>query len=692
MPIDFSTRLATTTSRTLPLVALLATSAAVTLLWPRPGGSLLERLGPTAAGLLLAWQIAIVLLILGAAAVGQAGLPRLPLLLPVGFGLVFLEAGSWFVLLALGRSLSREHLRFLIREAPRLFFVTTAGEIATGVGLLLGSLLTALLVLRIGPRIFGARPAHRWYLSLTVTALAFVAVGHPILSASTAPIRSRRPFLPETMGAAYRIHLSGHGLWLTQLLLPGPGLSLDAELVEEAQDAATGAPRQPPSLASPSMATPRPVLLVKIDSLRWDELAQTGGPPETMPHLSRLADEGVLFDRCYAPSAETAYSFPALMTAQYPLRRPYRDYHDDTSYPHLGLPDVLARVGYVSAFFTADAAAWQSMHRLIRPMAWDEYVEIFESQEALQRREGWWARVPADAEQRLREGPDAYDRLAVDFLLAWLEEPPDRPWFAVLDLIWPHYPYRWPAGSPPPFVPHDPERLTTFLHYPESITPVMRNAYRNALHATDAELDRAIRQLRSRHPDLLIVVTSDHGEAFRETGRVTHATDLEEAQIRLPLLFVAPGLSPALRPDACSLIDVNPTILGLLGLPPHPAMQGFDLFDEGLPTPRPIYATMQSPLARQDAVIFDSYKLVADRGALVERLYDLQADPWGKHNLADEHPEVLSALRQDLTRFRRSQLGYYAHRARDFNPPRYPEFAGGRWKRTHSEARPGESD
>lgn len=124
---------------------------------------------------------------------------------------------------------------------------------------------------------------------------------------------------------------------------------------------------------------------------------------------------------------------------------------------------------------------------------------------------------------------------------------------------------------------------------------VVENRFDNALRYVDEQIGRLVAHLRrsGELDDTLIVVVSDHGEAFHEHELVTHARSLYDTEVRTPLVFHWPArLPPEVRDAPVSHVDVLPSILALVGVPPHPAHQGTSLFPpepgEGLP-PRPVH-------------------------------------------------------------------------------------------------------
>ena len=91
------------------------------------------------------------------------------------------------------------------------------------------------------------------------------------------------------------------------------------------------------------------------------------------------------------------------------------------------------------------------------------------------------------------------------------------------------------------------------------------NDFRNATHYVDSLVGRILQELDSLGlmDRTIVVVTSDHGEEFNDNGGRYwgHGSNYTKYQIRVPLVFYAPGRSPRqLRQVTCH-IDVPPTLL-----------------------------------------------------------------------------------------------------------------------------------
>lgn len=77
----------------------------------------------------------------------------------------------------------------------------------------------------------------------------------------------------------------------------------------------------------------------------------------------------------------------------------------------------------------------------------------------------------------------------------------------------------------------------------------------------------------------LVIVMSDHGEEFFEHGKLGHGRTLYEEVLNVPFLMVWPGQLQAgsTYDELAGLVDVIPTILGLLGIKSPNGIQGLNL-------------------------------------------------------------------------------------------------------------------
>jgi hypothetical protein len=365
-------------------------------------------------------------------------------------------------------------------------------------------------------------------------------------------------------------------------------------------------------------AAGRNVVIVHLESTAARHLLPWGGTRDPMPNLTRLAGDGLLFENAYTAYPETIRSFFAVSCATWPaLDTPPERYE---GVPAPALATVLAGRGYRTGLFHSGRFDYLGMRSVLRGRGFE---------------------VLRDAGDigGVHESSFGIDEpSAVRSLLAWLDErPPGRPFLATYLPIAGHHPYETPAAGP----------------FAEG-TDVDR--YHNALHYADEALGGLLDGLRRRglERDTLFVILGDHGEAFGEhPGNVGHTLALYEENVRVPLLFAAPGLwhTPLRTSKTASLVDVAPTVLDLLGLPEPAMWQGRSLLD---PSPGlALFGTDYSLglLGLRDGRWKCIHELDADRTSL----FDLDADAAEQADLAEALPDRAAAYRDHLRRWAASQ-------------------------------------
>jgi arylsulfatase A-like enzyme len=161
-----------------------------------------------------------------------------------------------------------------------------------------------------------------------------------------------------------------------------------------------------------------------------------------------------------------------------------------------------------------------------------------------------------------------------------------------------------------------------------------------------------------------IILTSDHGEAFKEHGMIRHGFELWEELVRVPFIVHVPGAEPHRVKVRRSIIDVVPTIMDLYKLEP-PSGEGADFISgQSLladvlqppghePEPRIVFVDMSAGPnnAERQAFIEGDHKLIASNGRPLG-LYDLKSDPGEKQDLKKDK-ELLEKTTERFKAFRR---------------------------------------
>ena len=164
---------------------------------------------------------------------------------------------------------------------------------------------------------------------------------------------------------------------------------------------------------------------------------------------------------------------------------------------------------------------------------------------------------------------------------------------------------------------------------------------------------------RGRWENTIVALTGDTGQAFGEHGFVAHANMIFDEVVRVPLMIKAPGLEPETDRRPAQHIDLPPTILDLLGLPPHPGLQGISLTNPDPGLSRYRYIMVQTPIAHQYGIIWKRFKLIYDMNYDRQMLLDRVSDPMETTHVGPVYPAIQKRLRDRLDTWRRLQLDYY---------------------------------
>ena len=107
-----------------------------------------------------------------------------------------------------------------------------------------------------------------------------------------------------------------------------------------------------------------------------------------------------------------------------------------------------------------------------------------------------------------------------------------------------------------------------------------KNFYYACVSYVDYQVGRIIQALKDKdmYDDTLILFSSDHGDMMGDYNAIGKRA-MVDASARVPFIVHYPGKEPAERYDACSLVDVAPTVLSYAGIPyDKDEFDGVDLF------------------------------------------------------------------------------------------------------------------
>ena len=411
------------------------------------------------------------------------------------------------------------------------------------------------------------------------------------------------------------------------------------------------------------------IVLITLDTVRADHLSAYGYARPTTPHLDSLSQKGVLFENAVAPSSWTLASHASIFTGVLPHQHGANQAAPLQPGP-LTVAMVLASRGYETAGFSNNIsygfAGWgmrqgfesydddssSFRHNLAKTIAGQDLIQPAYHQ----------AVAFDDFDRRTAEELN-------DDVRRWFERRSGRPYFLFINYYDAHLSYRAPKpfdhrfGHPSRAVIRE-TYLSRDGRLSRPLTPLEQSSliagYDNCLSYLDEQVGKLVSMVAmlSNLSNTIVVITSDHGEAFGEHGRYGHGWDLSREVLHVPLIIFGPGIPSGLRIRHLAQIrDLLATIVDLWG--GDPVAQRFSLRRFWTPGYVPDsfddmaiseFITV-SPEFRPALIslITSQWHFVRDSDGY-EELYDWERDPQEQHNLALDpaHATTIGRLRAEM--------------------------------------------
>jgi iduronate 2-sulfatase len=436
------------------------------------------------------------------------------------------------------------------------------------------------------------------------------------------------------------------------------------------------------------------VLLICVDDLR-PELACFGQSYIRSPNIDALAAAGRAFHRHYVQAPTCGASRYTLLTGQYGpadngalFARAKRMKQGDVD---ASLPKWFRQHGYTTVSVGKvshhpggrGGPDWDDPNEIEMPGAWNRHLHP----------SGPWQHPRgamhglAHGEIRIKasemdvfqsaEGDDSIypDGLTVDETLRQLQmlASDDRPFFLAVGIIRPHLPFGAPARYLEPYRgvqlpaiehPRKPLGKTTwhgsgeFMKYnrwgkdpnrDSKFADEVRRHYAACVTYADAQVGRIMQQVRAMGiaNNTIVVLWGDHGWHLGEHA-IWGKHALFEESLRSPLVIRYEGLpQPGESSEAIvETLDLYPTLCDLAGLPVPPFVTGTTLRPI-LENPRAAGHPAISYTRRARSIRTDRFRLIAHGDGHAE-LYDHHSDEGETVNVANDHPDVVNRLREQL--------------------------------------------
>lgn len=393
--------------------------------------------------------------------------------------------------------------------------------------------------------------------------------------------------------------------------------------VEPAPDStADAAVDAPPKGYQPSQYN---VVFILIDTLRPDHLGLHGYARDTSPNLDAWAKTAVVFDQATAHAPNTPRSVPSLFTGRYP-----------------------SRIQWINRF--AGFSSLKPENRMLFEMFSDAGYQTevlsqhwyFERAKGIKQGVKLWNNTGfmTIKKSNTQSAAPVITKRLVGRLDALSAEK--KPFFILA-----HY-----------FDAH-----SRYLNHKQGkiFGKKLMDKYDSEIAFVDHHLKTVFEALERNglYENTVVVVTADHGEAFREHGFYFHGRTVYQEEMRIPMLIRAPKLEPRRIDTRVGLVDLLPTLTGFVGIRPDAKLHGQSLvpmlMDDKALADRTLYLEQLAYPAYKKhivgAVDATGMKVIRNLTDNVTEIYDLVADPAEKTNLAAKPPAKAEALRKQLDQF-----------------------------------------
>ncbi len=431
--------------------------------------------------------------------------------------------------------------------------------------------------------------------------------------------------------------------------------------------------------SSPKKREKLNLIVLSVDTLRYDHLHFAGYERETSPRLDEFARESIHFANTFAPRGQTWPALTSVMTGLYPISHGVRHNGEMLRKDIPSLAGILRSQGYETGAFLTNFGEAPNRG--------------FQTKGSYQDK---------DKPHHL------WDDEAATQAINWLEERRDEsPFFMWLHLVSPHADYEPPepydtmfsTGYKGDVTGSKEDHMDAWVlgkkqPTQEEIDHII-SLYDGEVAFSDAVIGRVIDEVKRMGlwENSVVVFLSDHGEELMDhKNYMYHGCSIYDAVLKVPFLLRLPEdhLGGTKFDGVVSLVDVLPTVLHVLDSPVPHRVEGVNLIDVVENRSAPQEAVMSewaraqgNPRLGEDpgvikvpgkaakriyAIRTSQYKYIYNPANMspknhpfqkqkrpakglpyeLKELYDIKADPGETRNIASENREVSQQFEQQI--------------------------------------------
>ncbi len=360
------------------------------------------------------------------------------------------------------------------------------------------------------------------------------------------------------------------------------------------------------------------VVIVMAETLSFKHSSFNPDSEDTTPELKRLAQQGLLMTRAYSPVCQSIQAIYGVVCSDWADPNIVNIANTNPRIDCGEASQAFAAHGVKSGLFHAGNFGFSDKLALLGRRSYDVQLDAQSLLRTTTKDDGsTW--------DNSRWGID--DRAMVKGVLGFIDSlDKDQRFMALVIPISAHYPYTlWDKN-----VPQFPGTSQT-------------QRYLSTVFYLDRIIAELIAGLKARgiDDDTAIIIVGDHGESHSEQAHETPGKRVSyEVHAHVPMVLLHAGDIPPQTSDrVVSLMDVLPTALDVMGLPPDARHHGRSIFATDW-QPRRVFVAGQGDGAKLVGFVDNAFKFLVDVRTLHPQLYNLDTDPNELQNLAANEPAI----------------------------------------------------
>ncbi|MEG1011985.1 MAG: sulfatase-like hydrolase/transferase [Ruthenibacterium sp.] len=421
------------------------------------------------------------------------------------------------------------------------------------------------------------------------------------------------------------------------------------------------------------------IIFYFADQQRWDTMGCYGQKLNVTPNLDALAQKGTLFVNAYTCQPVCGPARACLQTGKYATQ--VGCYRNDIELPL----DVKTLASYYNenGYETAYVGKWHlasnkdkglcNGNKAVPQELRGGYKDYWMVADVLEATSHGYNGYVFDAENNRHDfigyRADCINNYAIDYLH---QRKTEKPFFLFISQIEPHHQndharFEGPDGSKGDFKDYEvPGDLAgTGGNWRENYPD-----YLGQCHSLDANVGRLIDTLKAQGEwdNTILIYTADHGSHFC-TRNKEYKRSCHDGCTHIPMIISGPGFEGGNRvEELVSLLDIPATLLDCAGIAVPADFQRGSLkklvHGDRKGWPQDIFMQIsENQVGRAIRTKDWKYSVRADANGWTESkadiyyedyLYDLNADPFEKHNLAQDARYV--AVRDELSKLLKKEM------------------------------------